>query len=137
MLGPQPAHGQTSVETNILQSSMCFVLTVMSSCGVISPSSYTQCSIAWCMQVMTGPATDAAATVPPPAVAEATVAVAHPLPDSVAIAGMPICSCTPPSQYQNLHLVAFSTQLTGTRLTLLKCLGFDLEQHPGTTGQVL
>ncbi|DBA76958.1 TPA: hypothetical protein ACH3X1_009551 [Trebouxia sp. C0004] len=40
------------------------------------------------VEVMTGPVTDAAATVPPPDVAEATVAVAHPLPDSVAIAGL-------------------------------------------------
>ncbi len=29
----------------------------------------------------------------------------------------------------NLHLVASLTQLTGTWLTLLKCLGFDLEQQ--------
>ncbi|KAL0025303.1 hypothetical protein WJX79_003458 [Trebouxia sp. C0005] len=36
----------------------------------------------------TGPATAAAATAPPPAVAEATVAVAHLLHDSVAIAGL-------------------------------------------------
>lgn len=52
---------------------------------------------------MTGPATDAAATVPPPAVAEATVAVAHPLPDSVAIAGMSMHFCTVSPQHQTCH----------------------------------
>jgi hypothetical protein len=75
---------------------MCFVLPVMSTCGVICPSLYFQCSIAWCLQGITGPATDAAATVPPPAVAEATVA--HPLPDSVAIAGMSVRPCTTSSK---------------------------------------
>lgn len=45
------------------------------------------------MQGTTGPATAAAATAPPPAVAEATVAVAHLLHDSVAIAGMSMHSC--------------------------------------------
>ena len=77
---------------------MCFVLPVMSTCGVICPSLYFQCSIAWCLQGITGPATDAAATVPPLAVAEATVAVAHPLHDSVAIAGMSV-HCTVSRHY--------------------------------------